>query len=181
MVTADTAVDMSRYSTQDGAQATGIPVTTILAWERRYGVPRPQRSDGGHRRYSQADVALLRAMRERTAEGVRAETAARELLAADRDPRGGPRQVLAQVRAEVQEIRCLLCGATSGELLTQRTEEATRTRFVLALGMVPPHRSPSGWPRCGRCGGDLYGEPADSRGMLPFGPPTGVAARRDAA
>jgi DNA-binding transcriptional MerR regulator len=181
VVAIDAALDMSRYSTQEVAQATGIPVTTILAWERRYGVPRPERSEGGRRQYSQADLALLRAMRERTADGVRAEVAARELLHTGSDPCGVSPQMLTQVRTEVQEIRCLLCGETSGELLTQRACDGTHTRFVLTPGIVPPHRGPTGRPRCGRCGGDLYREPADSRCMLPFVPAAGVASGRDAA
>src|SRR5438067_13738221 len=69
------------YTTLGVAQATGIPATTILAWERRYGLPQPERGPGGRRCYSEADVELVRAMRARTAEGVRAEMAARELRA----------------------------------------------------------------------------------------------------
>ena len=181
MVATNTAVHRDCFSTQEVAQAAGIPVTTILAWERRYGVPRPQRSAGGRRRYSQADIALLRAMRERTATGVRAERAARELLAVDRNTHSVLRQALAPVRTEVQDVRCLLCGETSGELLTQRTQEGSRTRFVVTPGGLPPRRGPGGRPRCGRCGGDLYREPADSCGMLPFGAPADVASGRDAA
>lgn len=42
------------------ATLTGLPVDVIRAWERRYGVPRPTRTAGGHRLYSPRDVALLR-------------------------------------------------------------------------------------------------------------------------
>jgi len=38
------------------AERTGVSVETLRAWERRYGVLRPVRSRGGHRRYSAADV-----------------------------------------------------------------------------------------------------------------------------
>jgi len=34
------------------AERTGVSVETLRAWERRYGVLRPVRSRGGHRRYS---------------------------------------------------------------------------------------------------------------------------------
>src|SRR6185503_17039311 len=40
------------------------------AWERRYGVPRPQRTPGGHRLYSERDIAIIRWLRDRTNEGV---------------------------------------------------------------------------------------------------------------
>jgi MerR family transcriptional regulator, light-induced transcriptional regulator len=43
------------------SQLTGINPVTIRAWERRYRLVRPQRTPGGHRLYSRADVELLRA------------------------------------------------------------------------------------------------------------------------
>jgi hypothetical protein len=112
---------------------------------------------------------------------VRAEAVARELLDADDHLSGGVVPVLAHVLTEVQELRCLLCGETSGELLTQRTPEGTRARFVLAPGIVQPRQGPRGRPRCGRCGGDLYRESAESRRMQPFVPAADVASGCDAA
>ncbi len=46
------------------ARRTGVSVSTIRAWERRYGFPVPRRLESGHRRYTERDVeAILRAMR----------------------------------------------------------------------------------------------------------------------
>jgi DNA-binding transcriptional MerR regulator len=42
------------------ATLTGLPADVIRAWERRYQVPRPARTVGGHRLYSPRDVTLLR-------------------------------------------------------------------------------------------------------------------------
>lgn len=43
---------------------TGINPVTLRAWERRYGLIQPVRTEGGHRLYSQRDVAtILEAMR----------------------------------------------------------------------------------------------------------------------
>ncbi|MDT8340232.1 MAG: MerR family transcriptional regulator, partial [Longimicrobiales bacterium] len=39
------------------ADRTGLNPTLLRAWERRYGVVDPGRSDGGQRLYSDADVA----------------------------------------------------------------------------------------------------------------------------
>lgn len=47
----------------------GIPVPTIRSWERRYGYPTPHRTDGRHRRYSTAEVDLLRALRDEITRG----------------------------------------------------------------------------------------------------------------
>jgi DNA-binding transcriptional MerR regulator len=38
----------------------GISPSTLRSWERRYGFPRPQRSPGGHRQYSLAEIEALR-------------------------------------------------------------------------------------------------------------------------
>ncbi len=58
------------YNTKAVAQETGVPADTFRAWERRYGVPRPHRTDGGHRLYSERDIATIRWLRDRTAEGL---------------------------------------------------------------------------------------------------------------
>src|SRR5512143_3536763 len=49
---------------------TGLKPDTIRAWERRYGVPKPRRTSGGHRLYSQRDIDLLKWMSSRQHEGL---------------------------------------------------------------------------------------------------------------
>ena len=49
---------------------TGLNPATLRAWERRYGFIRPQRSPGGHRLYSEQDIALLKWLLARQAEGL---------------------------------------------------------------------------------------------------------------
>jgi DNA-binding transcriptional MerR regulator len=53
----------------DVADATGVPGTTIRAWETRYGWPRPARTAGRHRRYSREDLRRLIALRNEIARG----------------------------------------------------------------------------------------------------------------
>ncbi len=48
------------------AQATGLSVETLRAWERRYEVVAPSRDSSGRRTYSAADVARLRLLRTAT-------------------------------------------------------------------------------------------------------------------
>ena len=57
-------------NTKAVARETGIPADTFRAWERRYGVPRPRRTAGGHRLYSERDIAIIRWLRDRTDDGV---------------------------------------------------------------------------------------------------------------
>lgn len=48
---------------------TGVGVHTLRAWERRYGVPRPPRSEGRQRRYTSEDIELVRRMKELSERG----------------------------------------------------------------------------------------------------------------
>ena len=58
------------------SRRTGVHGDTIRAWERRYGLVKPQRTSKGYRLYSSADEEVIRAMRELTAKGVAAAEAA---------------------------------------------------------------------------------------------------------
>jgi methanogenic corrinoid protein MtbC1 len=49
---------------------TGLKPDTLRAWERRYGLPKPNRSGGGHRLYSQRDIDILKWLVSRQQEGM---------------------------------------------------------------------------------------------------------------
>ncbi len=51
-------------------QETGIRPDTLRAWERRYDLPNPERTAGGHRIYSQRDVDTLKWLMARQEEGL---------------------------------------------------------------------------------------------------------------
>jgi len=51
-------------------QETNIAADTLRAWERRYGLPMPQRTTGGHRLYSQYDIETIKWLLARQAEGL---------------------------------------------------------------------------------------------------------------
>jgi MerR family transcriptional regulator, light-induced transcriptional regulator len=51
-------------------QETHIAADTLRAWERRYGLPIPQRTAGGHRLYSQYDIETIKWLLERQTEGL---------------------------------------------------------------------------------------------------------------
>ncbi len=46
------------------SRLTGLSADVVRVWERRYAAIRPQRSDGGSRLYSDADIARLRKLRQ---------------------------------------------------------------------------------------------------------------------
>jgi DNA-binding transcriptional MerR regulator len=51
------------------SRRTGVAVTTLRAWESRYGVLRPSRTEGGHRLYSEEDVDRVLMVLRLTAQG----------------------------------------------------------------------------------------------------------------
>lgn len=51
-------------------QETGLKPDTLRAWERRYGVPNPERTRGGHRLYSQHEIDMLNWLVARQREGM---------------------------------------------------------------------------------------------------------------
>jgi MerR family transcriptional regulator, light-induced transcriptional regulator len=67
------------------ARRTGVAVATLRAWESRYGVLRPGRTEGGHRLYSEEDVDRVLAVLRLTSQGW-SVTAAAGSVSAERSP-----------------------------------------------------------------------------------------------
>lgn len=59
------------YNLKVVLQETGIKPDTLRAWERRYGLPVPERTPGGHRLYSQYDIETIKWLQARQEEGLR--------------------------------------------------------------------------------------------------------------
>jgi len=76
---------MAGYRIKTVGKLLGIPRNTLLAWERRYAFVVPQRSPNGYRLYSEADVALLRAVKAQVDDGF-AVSEAIELLKLRHEP-----------------------------------------------------------------------------------------------
>jgi DNA-binding transcriptional MerR regulator len=51
-------------------ERTGVAEATLRMWERRYGFPSPERLASGHRRYSEREVELIRAVAAKRASGL---------------------------------------------------------------------------------------------------------------
>jgi DNA-binding transcriptional MerR regulator len=74
-------------------QETGLKPDTLRAWERRYGLPDPDRTEGGHRLYSQRDIDMLKWLIARQEEGLsisRAVDLWRKLAEEGHDPLHAP-------------------------------------------------------------------------------------------
>jgi DNA-binding transcriptional MerR regulator len=59
---------------------TGIAAATIRAWQRRYGLLSPARSEGRQRLYSEQDVLVLRTVRQLVSEGWTLSAAAKHAM-----------------------------------------------------------------------------------------------------
>lgn len=81
--------DIPTYNLKAVVHETGLKPDTLRAWERRYGIPEPDRTAGGHRLYSQQDINTLKWLLERQDEGLsisRAVKLWRRLLKEGSDP-----------------------------------------------------------------------------------------------
>src|SRR5215210_2218068 len=62
------------------ARRTGVAPELLRAWERRYGLLRPARSEGGFRLYAEADERRVERMRQHLGDGLAAAEAARRAV-----------------------------------------------------------------------------------------------------
>ncbi len=83
------SADTPIYNLKAVVQETDLKPDTLRAWERRYGLPNPQRTESGHRLYSQNDIELLKWLIARQDEGMsisRAVDLWRQLSAENQNP-----------------------------------------------------------------------------------------------
>jgi MerR family transcriptional regulator, light-induced transcriptional regulator len=77
------------YNLKAVLKETGLKADVLRVWERRYELPKPHRTPGGHRLYSDYDIETVKWLRGRQAEGLsisRAVDLWKEIVAASRDP-----------------------------------------------------------------------------------------------
>ena len=79
--------DLAIYSIGAIERMLGIPAATVRNWEERYGLVKPERSAGGHRLYTRAQVEQLRFVKERLDRGLQPAEAHR--LLGEQLKRGG--------------------------------------------------------------------------------------------
>ena len=92
------------------SRRTGTSVDLLRAWEKRYGLLEPDRSDGGFRLYSDEDVGRVRTMQGHLAAGLAAKEAARRALEEPGSETDGV-QLVAQSRRELADA---LAGFSEG-------------------------------------------------------------------
>ena len=61
---------MGFYSIGDVAERCGINPVTLRAWQRRYGLLKPRRSEGGHRQFDEDDIQRIEEIKRWIKSGV---------------------------------------------------------------------------------------------------------------
>lgn len=56
--------DRDFYTMREASRLAQVPPHTLRYWENRFGDLRPSRKQGGHRRYSRADLELILEIKE---------------------------------------------------------------------------------------------------------------------
>ena len=104
----------------------GVSPEVLRAWERRYGLFAPQRTEGGFRLYSAADAARIEAMKRLISEGVSASEAAHRIAASQsEDPRSAaPDHSLIQGRQDALQRAEFLADTLERGILPDREFDA---------------------------------------------------------
>jgi DICT domain-containing protein len=88
-------------------QRTGVAEATLRMWERRYGFPAPERLVSGHRRYSEREIELIRAVAAKRAAGLALPVAIEQARSEGSQPSTSVYAALRRRRADL-EPRVLL-------------------------------------------------------------------------
>ncbi|MGV1007245.1 MAG: MerR family transcriptional regulator [Dermatophilaceae bacterium] len=107
------------YTIKQAAELTGVPIATLRAWERRYGVVAPPRTAGGYRLYDEPMIEAFRSMRALVQSGWAPSQAAQQV-------QGSPEPAEPPVAAERDIARLRQAGA---DLDTDAVREALDEGF----------------------------------------------------
>ena len=66
----DCSQEEKLYAIRDVSELTGVKPVTLRAWQRRYNLIQPQRTEKGHRLYRQQDLDTIREIQGWLAKGV---------------------------------------------------------------------------------------------------------------
>lgn len=100
-------------------RVTGVPIATLHTWERRYGFPDAARTAGGHRLYSDKDIARLRWVKSQLESGLTVSRAVISVRALEAEGRLFlPNESEAVSRSESTSISSTSLGESLLEALT---------------------------------------------------------------
>jgi DICT domain-containing protein len=126
----DAAAGPAALSIGEVSRRTGIPVAGLRNWEQRYGLPRPQRSPSGQRRYTEADCDLLTEVLRRRAAGLSLSAAMAQATASagTGDGAGAEPSIFAGIRRQHPALRVHVLTKTSLLAVTRAIEDECGAR-----------------------------------------------------
>jgi len=133
--------DPAVLSISEVSRRTGIPVTGLRNWEQRYGLPRPQRSASGQRRYRESDCALLADVLQHRASGLSLPAAVAHATAGME--KGPQTSIFAGLRSRHPELKVHVMTKTVLLALTRAIEDecCARAQRPILLGSFQRQRS----------------------------------------
>lgn len=140
----DAAAGPAVLSIGEVSRRTGIPVAGLRNWEQRYGLPRPQRSPSGQRRYTEADCDLLTEVLRRRAAGLSLAAAMAQATASagTGDGAGAEPSIFAGIRRQHPALRVHVLTKTSLLAVTRAIEDecGARAQRPVLLGSFQRQR-----------------------------------------
>lgn len=132
------------YNLKVVVQETGVKPDTLRAWERRYGLPEPERTPGRHRLYSDYDIEVIKWLLARQNEGMSISKAVRmwrSLEGEGQDPLQARPSLAARAPTALSEM---VAGSTLEEMRAQWVnacldfnEQVAEAVLVQAFGRYP--------------------------------------------
>jgi DICT domain-containing protein len=140
--------DAAGLSISEVSRRTGIPVAGLRNWEQRYGLPRPQRTPSGQRRYTEADCDLLTEVLRRRAAGLSLSAAMAQAVAstgegAGEEPGERPAQsIFAGIRRHYPALQVHVLAKTIMLAVTRAIEDecGARAQRPILLGSFQRQR-----------------------------------------
>jgi DNA-binding transcriptional MerR regulator len=116
------------------SRRTDVAPELLRAWERRYGLLRPSRTDGGYRLYTEADVDRVHTMQAHLDAGVSAAEAAKLALEAPAPiaGQGRARVLLAAMREALDKFDGAAAHAVIDDALSELTLDTVLSEIVLS-------------------------------------------------
>ncbi|MAG67515.1 MAG: helix-turn-helix-type transcriptional regulator [Pseudomonadales bacterium] len=138
------AARQTLYPIREVSRLTGVNPITLRAWERRYGLLVPHRTDGGHRLYSLQDIERVRSVTQWIARGVPVSKVAGILDRGDVDEAEAPLDDGAFSRYDFWQQRLDQALLQGDPLLLERLYAQLLTEVPLVTALVsvlrPLHR-----------------------------------------
>lgn len=96
---------MALYTIGEVAQLCDINPVTLRAWQRRYGLLKPQRTDGGHRLFNEADIDRIREIKRWIEAGIQVGKVKKLLIDGSKEQQHGWRERQEEILRYLQNGR----------------------------------------------------------------------------